>query len=251
MLIPKLILTNGDQTNTWFDDFFKENQYKRIGLKFSGGTDSTLLLFFLAKFITETEKYDKIIFPVLVRATNFEITKSYPGKTQKILELIRDMYPKVQIKDITFRSYTRTGQYISQIYKSHYIDKIFKEIDQELMFDIFLSGTTSNPTKKERELYKLDEYTGSPIVRDPETIFDYWTDEQIKTRPWFLFDRKFIAAQYRKYNLMDNIYPLTESCGIESHQALLGIGAKGFPCKKCYWCKEKFWAFGSYDGGVK
>lgn len=247
MSIPKLILTNGDQINTWFDDFFKENKYKKIGLKFSGGVDSTLLLFFLAKFITETENCDKIIFPVLVEATNFEITKS-PEKSQKILELIRDMYPKVQIKDITFRSYTRTGQYISTVHKSKYIDKIFKEIDQELMLDIFLSGTTSNPKQKERELYNI---TGSPIVRDPESIFNHWTEEQIKTRPWFLFDKKFIAAQYRKYNLMDNIYPLTESCIMESHQELLRIGANGFPCKKCYWCQEKFWAFGSYDGGIK
>ena len=59
-------------------------------------------------------------------------------------------------------------------------------------------------------------------------------------------NKKFIAQCYKDYNLMDKLYPLTASC----------IGYADTtnyftePCKTCWWCKEKLWAFGSYDGGV-
>ena len=45
---------------------------------------------------------------------------------------------------------------------------------------------------------------------------------------------------------MDNLFPITWSC--------ISYGDKTdywtHPCKTCWWCKEKLWAFGSYDGGV-
>lgn len=55
-------LTTSEGTNTWWNEFF-EKDYKRIGVKLSTGTDSALVMYFLAKFITETEQYDREIFP--------------------------------------------------------------------------------------------------------------------------------------------------------------------------------------------
>ena len=46
-----------------------------------------------------------------------------------------------------------------------------------------------------------------------------------------------LFTQYEKYGIMD-LSLLTVSC----------IGDPG-PCSKCFWCKERKWAFGNYDGG--
>ena len=48
------------------------------------------------------------------------------------------------------------------------------------------------------------------------------------------------------FNLMDDLFPLTMSCiGFEKETNYFTE-----PCKKCYWCHEKKWAFGCYDGGL-
>ena len=52
-------------------------------------------------------------------------------------------------------------------------------------------------------------------------------------------DKKFLAEIYEQENLMNDLFPNTVSCTNIS---------KIEPCKKCYWCEEKKWAFGMYDG---
>jgi len=51
---------------------------------------------------------------------------------------------------------------------------------------------------------------------------------------------------YEQFNLLDDLFPLTMSC--------IGFAPETNyftePCRKCYWCHEKKWAFGCYDGGL-
>ena len=51
---------------------------------------------------------------------------------------------------------------------------------------------------------------------------------------------------WKKYNLMD-IFKETISCVTYYPKG----SKKELPCKECYWCYEKFWAFGMYDRGIK
>ena len=62
-------------------------------------------------------------------------------------------------------------------------------------------------------------------------------------------DKRFIAHQYRKENLMENLFPLTESCLVESVGELIENGCEpdAYPCKICHQCVEKFVAFHMYD----
>ena len=64
-------------------------------------------------------------------------------------------------------------------------------------------------------------------------------------KPFVNVNKKFLAGLYEQENIMD-LHNITESC-------------TGFPkdtnwftepCKRCFWCYERKWAFGSYDGGV-
>ena len=57
-------------------------------------------------------------------------------------------------------------------------------------------------------------------------------------------DKRFVAEMYEQFNLMDNLFPITASC--VEYADKTDYFTK--PCKKCWWCREKKWAFGAYDG---
>lgn len=244
-----LEITDGVETNYYFKEFFERPNVNRIGIRLSSGTDSALALFFLAKFITETESFNKIIFPWTGLELNNELSFA-KEKAIQILNLIREMYPKVDIRDIHFDSWFRKPPYEHPSYKRRYCEPLNEKFIQDNNLDAFLSGITSNPPKDVRDQYGMNS---EPEFRNPETrdTHEYWQGKSESNLPWINFNKKFIASQYQKYNLMENLYPLTESCVTENIEGLMYLGSMSFPCKKCFWCREKYWAFGSYDGAIK
>jgi hypothetical protein len=245
-----LILTDGKITNDWFKKFFENENYNRIGIQLSSGTDSALVLFFLAKFITETEDYDKIIFPWLAIETNNQLSDC-ATRSKQILELIKKLYPKANIQELSIDYSTRVAPYEDPKYKTLYLNPIQEKFKIDYKLDIFLSGLNHNPPESILRLYSVYKYRA--VFRDKNNL-----DLEIRPQnmggklnpqrfPWMYNDKKFIAHQYKKYNLMDNLFPLTESCVIETEETLRHMGASQFPCKKCFWCVEKYWAFGMYD----
>jgi len=101
-------------------------------------------------------------------------------------------------------------------------------------------------TPVEIELRKTHKYilnfvTGNPPIKlHPNQ--ESKRDNRIPNieRPFSGVNKKWIKEKYDEYNLMETLYPLTVSC---THHY-------DYPCKKCFWCLEKHWAFGSYDGGI-
>ena len=51
------------------------------------------------------------------------------------------------------------------------------------------------------------------------------------------YDKKWVAQKYIEKNLQD-LFPHTVSC----------VKNVSSPCKKCWWCAEKYWAFKAFDG---
>jgi hypothetical protein len=248
-----LEITDGAVTNYHFKELFERSDVKRIGIRLSSGTDSALVLFFLAKFITETESFDKVIFPWTGLELNNKLSFAKERAIQ-ILNLIREMYPKVDIRDIHFDSWLRVPPYEDPADKNRYSNPLAEKFRLENNLDAFLSGITSNPPKEIRDQYEMvTEHCISAEHRNPENMdtHEYWEGRSDSNIPWKKHDKKFIAHQYKKYNLMENLYPLTESCVIETVDVLLNMGSPSFPCKKCFWCREKYWAFGSYDGAIQ
>ena len=45
---------------------------------------------------------------------------------------------------------------------------------------------------------------------------------------------------------MDELFPITASCVAYAKKT----NHFSEPCKECWWCREKKWAFGMYDGNV-
>jgi hypothetical protein len=234
--MTELILSDGKVENTWFKTFFEEKNYKRIGIKCSSGTDSSLVLFFLAKFITETESFDKVIYPW----TGIELNNTHSKAellVTKIINLIRSLYPKVNIQDIHYDYWLRSPEHADPKYKHEYFIPAVNKFQIEKRLDIFITGATLNPPKSIMRIYDID--SKRPIHRDSETITDNYMEDNI---PWINNNKKFISYMYKKYGLMENLFPLTESCISETEKS-----SQIFPCKKCFWCLEKYWAFGMFD----
>ena len=69
--------------------------------------------------------------------------------------------------------------------------------------------------------------------------------------PWWGLDKTFVAHQYKVFDLMNTLYPMTESCVYAPHLKNENYNIEKPPCKMCYWCNERYFSFGSYDYGVE
>jgi hypothetical protein len=164
------------------------------------------------------------------------------------------LYPQVNIKDTHVDKWLRIPPYEKPEDKKYYSNPAADKFKKENNLDILLSGSTCNPPKEIIESEKMETmFCKAPKYRHVESVVDpkIWGHTNENEFPWKYVNKKFIAHQYKKYNLMENLYPLTESCVTETVDNLLLMGSKLFPCKTCYWCREKYWAFGSFDGGIQ
>jgi 7-cyano-7-deazaguanine synthase in queuosine biosynthesis len=237
MKFNKLIVTDGEIENFWFDNFFRQN-YKSVVVATSSGTDSSLLLFFLMKFAEEI-KSDIQIYPFIAVDDNLIYSKALLN-VKKIIQIIKDMFPNPNLQDLEIFNYTKNNENDN---KNKYIFPYREEYRKKVGAELILTGSTLNmPTEKieinpEYRVLARDTYESHIKLLDEKTI------------PWGSVDKKFIAYQYTKYNLMENIFPLTESC--ISRYPNIKNNYFSLPCKECYWCQEKYWAFGMYDRGIQ
>ena len=103
-------------------------------------------------------------------------------------------------------------------------------------------GRTANPPIEEAEKHNLtfkreDQRDGNKKFVFRETFYV----------PFNNVDKRFIAENYKICNLMDELFPITASC-VGYAKATDNFSK---PCKECWWCREKKWAFGMYDGCIK
>lgn len=246
--MPNMILTDGNNTVTWFDEFFK-TEHKSVIVKVSAGTDSVLILYYMMKFSQELS-LDLKIYPF--HSVNLGAHFSYSEKqARKIIEILKEMFPDVNLQPLEVFEYTKEqradGRFVDKnVYTDPYLAKMKERVNAECI----ISGSTLNMPEDlikpcrdgstSRHLTERNQY---------ESHVDCMKSHNNQEAPWINSDKKFIAAMYRQEGLMDNIYPLTESC--IAFKPPVDAPVYSLPCKECYWCQEKFWAFGSYDGGVK
>lgn len=235
---------------------FDTSLFDRAFLALSGGTDSAMILYLLCKLKPEwkiichtgiDEPKDPWVGEYAADIINFMKSK-FPQ-----VDIIHEVYKFNSLDPMTL--YYATKEWNEQPDKSilptaEGYSKAFaaRQIKSELRkkYDIQLSmhGITSNPPVEVQKKLGFDK------VAEPRRNKIYEREQWTKSgkmhyRPFVNVNKKFIADLYKEFNLMDNLFPLTMSC----------IGwakeTKNFtePCKTCYWCHEKKWAFGCYDGG--
>jgi 7-cyano-7-deazaguanine synthase in queuosine biosynthesis len=220
-------------------DFFNFNTKNiKIGIGVSGGADSALLLYLAAKYLPDT---------VIVPWSGYEIKNKVHNyrpftilDAQNVVQIVKEKLPHANITDHYIWSYDRQGQN-KNTYMKNEIDRCLKN----KTFDMYVSGITANPPED------ILKEISKRLLKDTAGVIDTYRSyyKEVRRQSWYYspftnIDKKVIASLYQKYDLMNDLFCVTQSCVGWGHQTNWFTE----PCKQCFWCHERKWAFGRYDG---
>ena len=212
------------------NDCYENINVETIGIWMSGGADSSMLAYLLAKQIRDFDLNIKIQ-PLSVRRGRPN-NPIYAGNVIDFIE--EDLQIKMNDHII----------YYPDINDEHQREiKEFWDRDDENfregLFQILYSGITCNPPKdddtiplnKERS---RDEDADRPIVS--KNGIRYYIN------PFFHINKKGLAKLYKEHGVLDTLFPKTFSCEGSVEETKTHTQH----CKRCWWCQERYWAFGRY-----
>ena len=220
-----MILEHGGVTVNFFQTFPRD--YKRIGLHLSGGADSALILYLLVKMIQERKDNDVLIYPITGYDVSSPAISNYIA-AENVINWIQDKTNYNLIQPLIVAPYTNKDDT-----KDDMIRSTRNYLAQRYCCEVVLDGTSLGMPNSPRS---------GPVG------YQWVDDEQIRGLsikyphlfPWATVTKQFIAAQYKKFGI-EELSMITNSC----------INNSVEPCRECWWCQERYWAFGSYDGGIQ
>lgn len=215
---------------------------KKILVTLSGGADSAILFYILAKLISDLKLETKLY---AVTVSRFYKTKPWLEiSATDVFSYVKNRFPNivaehiwgfmppaletVTLKELNVRHIK--GDYADVLYMTEYQDYLIKKHN----FDYMYSGTTMNPDIK-----------NGPAFRDQDQIKENWfwiiADKNIN--PFAMLKKNFTIAQYYNYNVID-LLELTRSCegDIKDFGIVYKHNNKIPPvCGECFFCKERQW----------
>ena len=203
---------------------------KTLGLKISGGADSAIVCYMVAKYVTE-ERPDITIHPITAVASTKPFQQIFADKVLRKVESLTGIeFATHQYRNIDS---TTVENYINQ--QSDLVDDVYASQGLQTHF----SGLTANPTAEDApELY--DGAHALPGSYGPnDTDRSKSIEKKDNTfRPLINVDKKGVAEHYITLGVLEEIFPLTRSCEennvftFEAH------------CGDCWFCRERKWGFG-------
>lgn len=193
---------------------------KKIAVKISGGADSSLIAYMLAKLKLEGVINSKLI----------AVTLTHPLKPYQIDTANRVIN---RINDLTGINYDyRITKIASSIDEYYFYKKNIMPISKkEYDYQFHYMGITANPP--------IDVGFDHPEVdRNHDKNMPIFVKD--KLTPWVNYDKRDISSIYTIENIRHTLFPLTRSCVIETFDF-------SKHCGECWWCKERYWGFGSYE----
>jgi len=201
----------------------------RVGIKMSGGTDSTIVAYMVAKYCKQ-QRPDITIYPI----TGISEQKAYQAIFAKqVVQKIE------QLLDYKFGPHSTAMCRSDENYvadQDTLVADTYKKYDLQMHF----AGITANPTAEE-----------APELVDPTEFDSAWYNDRQKqetklayvwgpsTRPLINVDKKGVREHYVNQGVLEELFPLTRSC--ETHTTDFSEH-----CGDCWFCKERFWGFGRY-----
>ncbi len=206
------------------------NNTTKLGISMSGGADSAILCYLVAKHLHEINS-SIVIHPF---SCNWAVRPWSQGKVEGIVKEIK----------------SSTGyKHFGQIYKFNIgMDEIVQGDDHKAkvfgyytafmlnnkLIDHFFSGKTKNPPFEVMETFKDQIRQTDRDAPTEKNIYKHHTE----TIPFAMVDKRFVIDMYKKNNLLNTLLPLTRSCeGSED----ITDNFKG-TCGRCWWCNEREWA---------
>lgn len=213
-------------------EFSVPDALKNIGMKISGGADSAMLCYMLAKYKAE-ERPDLNIHPITV----VNIIKPYQLiKSKEVVSFCENTF-NVKFAEHQTCDPAMEGPAIG-IAQNDLVDKLYNSN----IIDCHANGITANPYEDESTAHMFEH----PELRDTErdrdgqlkqTLFIKANNPFKSFRPFANIDKQGIAELYQHFGLMDTLFPLTKSC--EGYTPSWDSPH----CGNCWWCMERQWGF--------
>lgn len=215
------------------DVFLEKNN--TLGIWFSGGADSSILCYLLAKKIKENN-LDYKIQPVTVLKRDND-TAHYD-----VLNFIKkDLNCADIFLDIIIHNPANEKEYNDSFFDlrlKHVVEGkykyIYSGINQSPNIEDYSNGWEMFPEIQNirgPEITKLKILSGVIDFNGKDYEFG-------DIRPFVNMDKKEIANLYKQYELLDSLFPLTNSCNYH--------GPANSHCETCWFCRERLWAFGKF-----
>ena len=220
-----------DDKGTFVDYFWEFPNYKNIGLSLSGGMDSALILWCLVEMLRGRQHLAEGAKIWCMHGYDINRTKTHSYQAaQRVLDWVKwHQKDNTFIQPLHVFAYhkTRADQSKMQFHKPNE-----EYLKRRYNCDVVISGITQDHTGHGRTNNQTNAYFSNQDLADETKIS--WK------YPFGAVDKQFIAYQYKRHAL-DGLRAITVSCTADSPE----------PCQECFWCQERYWAFGDYDGGHK
>jgi len=226
----------------------------QILLSLSGGLDSASLFYVVSRYLPQIK-----VIPFTCKDLSAPVDAIL---ARDIVSWMQDEFPKNNIQNLEEYEFDHNDPYWVKIAENQWetlkvpnngkrvgragkitgLAKIFQKeaIESKLIKKysnaLVCTGTTCNPPIDEQKkygFYHIAERRRDPPPSHPKRITDR------SYHPFNNVDKKFVAEIYKKHNLMNSLYLLTNSC-IGSAKVTENFTKE---CKECFWCYEKEWAF--------
>jgi 7-cyano-7-deazaguanine synthase in queuosine biosynthesis len=188
-----------------------------IGIVMSGGADSSLLFYILMKYA-----------PGPIHAISCANGRTNNREPYGALNVINRCIELTERKDVFFYSY----------WVDHKLwdNMISREVVKRADVNVVYGGFTRPPP--EGAIVDFDTDAAFGAVETPGLVSPYYYENNRLYYPFANINKKGVAELYKELDIED-LYSYTRSC--ESLTLTTGH------CGKCWWCKERVWAFGRLE----
>jgi 3'-phosphoadenosine 5'-phosphosulfate sulfotransferase (PAPS reductase)/FAD synthetase len=205
--------------------------YKNVGVRMSGGADSAIIAYMLAKYIKE-ERPDISLVAISLDVQRKEYQVAV---TKTIIKFIEEEF------NIKFKNHF-TGLIEDYSQSGKLQTELCNKLISEKEIDCYFTGLTRNPSEEVLKTFAVEtdsthdhrNYKGNKL-----TVVEY------RYFPLINVNKKAVAEIYEKFRLLDTLFPLTKSC--ENFSPTLAKDASSYCKIRCWGCCERFWAFGRYE----
>ena len=245
--------------------FYFDDNWKNIGVKLSGGADSSILYYAVCNYFKD--RTDVNIYPMTL---DTEFKPWYSEGAKKIIDKVTQLTGKSPAKHIIKYSNKHKDRDTVNFYIEEQVEMTRNTIKQYRL-DVVYSGLTSNPSKEDISEAVIKKYGDDKITNialgyikgaDPKRELGSEVYENVSVsngkisnskfsniRPFIHADKKLVYDVYKYFGMLEELYPLTYSCETRYQEHRFNIKEQHDwkHCGYCFFCAERLYAFGKLE----
>ena len=225
-------------------------------IRLSGGADSAILLYMICDTYKKAET-ELNLWPITV-IHGVRNWQSYHA--QQVLDYMMEKFPDVNWKNHEVVKCMDPGGKPNNKNANNYVDfqesLIDKVVEKYAGSAAVFNGVTANPPEEIGEKHwgsskvfgkkvwdVREKHRDWKFIADRKPIEDDSKRMMVHVNPFIQHHKGHVAELYKKYDLIDDLLPITRSC--EGWDYMTTNYQK--TCGECWWCMERDWAFNVYN----